>query len=71
MPVGGSQVGPQEAVTLAPLIYPSNSFWSVERPQLVQCCGSVPMERNLLISTELHSHTVRLRRTDAGAAARC
>ena len=75
MPVGGShgviQVAPQEAVTLTPLIYPANSCWSVGRPQLIRCCGSVPIEFTLLGSTQLHSCTVLSRRTNAGAAGGC
>jgi len=68
------QVAPQEAVTLTPLIYPANSFWSVGQPQLIWCCGSVPMNHTLQGSTQLHSRTVRSRRTvlsrrtNAGAA---
>jgi len=71
MPVGGSQVAPQEAVTLTPLIYPANSFWSVGRLQLIRCCGSVPMDLTLLGSTQLHSRTVLSCRTNAGAAGGC
>jgi len=65
---GVIQVAPQEAVTLTPLIYPANSFWSVGRPQHIRCCGSVPMDLILLGSTQLHSRTVLSRRTNAGAA---
>jgi len=65
------QVAPQEAVTLTALIYPVNSFWSVGRPQLIPCCGSVPIDLTLLGSTQLHSRIVLSRRTNAGAAGGC
>ena len=55
---GVIQVAPQEAVTLTPLIYLANSFWSVGRPQLIPCCGSVPIDLTLLGSTQLYSRTV-------------
>jgi len=61
----------QVAVTLTSLIYPANSFWSVGRPQLIRCCGSVPMDHTLLRSTRLYSRTVLSRYTDAGAAGGC
>jgi len=56
---GVIQVAPQEAVTLPTLIYPANSFWSVGRPHLIGCCGSVPMDLTLLGSIQPHSSTVR------------
>jgi len=68
---GVIQVAPQEAVTLTPLISPANSFWSVGRPQLIWCCGSIPIDLILLGSTQLHSRTVLARRTNAGAAGGC
>ena len=68
---GVIQVAPQEAVTLTPLIYHANSFWSVGRPQLIPCCGSVPIDLTLLGSTQLYSRTVLLRRTNARAAECC
>jgi len=37
---GVIQVAPQEAVTLTPLIYPANSFWSVGWPQLIGVVGA-------------------------------
>jgi len=57
----------EEVVTLTPLIYPANSFWSVGRPQLIWCCGRVPMDLMLLRSAQLHSCTVLSRHTKAGA----
>jgi len=68
---GVIQVAPQEAVTLTPLIYPVNSFWSVGRPQLIWCCGSIPMDLTLLGSIQLHSRTVLSRRTNAEAEGAC
>jgi len=65
------QVAPQEVVTLTPLIYPANSFWPVGGPQLILCCGSVPMDLTLLGSTQLDSRTVLSRRTNPGAAGGC
>jgi len=61
----------EEVVTLTPLIYTANSFWSVGQPQLIQRCGSVSMDLTLLVSTQPHSHTVLLRHTNAGATGRC
>jgi len=68
---GVIQVVPQEVVTLTPLIYPANRFWSVGRPQLIRWCGSVPMDLTLLGSPQLHSRVVLSRRTNAGAAGGC
>jgi len=68
---GGADEKDEEAVTLTPLIYRANSFWSVGRPQLIRCCGSGPMDLTLLGRTQLHSRTVLSRRTNAGAAGGC
>jgi len=68
---GGADEKDDEAVTLTPLIYPGNSFKSVGLPQLIRCCGSVPMDLTLLGSTQLHSRTVLSRRTIAGATWVC
>jgi len=62
---------PQEAVTLTPLIYPENRFWSIGQPQLIQSCESVPMDLALLLSTHLHSRTVLSRCINAEAAGEC
>jgi len=67
----GSQVAPQEVVTLTPLIYPANSFWSVGRPKLMACSGTIPMNLALLGSTQLYSRTVLSCCTKAGAAGGC
>jgi len=37
---GGADEKDEEAVTLTPLIYPANSFWSVRRPQLIRVVGA-------------------------------
>ena len=50
---------------------PANSFWSVGRPHLIGCCGSVPMDLTLLGSIQPHSSTVLPRGTNAGAAGGC
>jgi len=68
---GVIQVAPQEAVTLTPRIYPANSFWSFRWPQLIESCGSVPMDLLLLGSTQLHSRTVLSLRNNGGAAGGC
>jgi len=60
-----------EAVTLTFLIHPANRFWSVGRPQLIPCCGSVPMNLTLLGNSQLQSCTLQSRRTNAGAAGGC
>jgi len=60
--------GSQEAVTLTPLIYPANSFWSVGRPQLIGCCACGPRDHTLLGSTQLRGRKVQSRRTDSGTA---
>jgi len=68
---GGADEKDAEAVTLTPLIYLANSFWSVGLPQLIRCCRSVPMNLTVLGSTQLDSRTVLSRRTNAGAAGGC
>jgi len=65
---GGADEKDDEAVTLTLLIYPANSFWSVGRPQLIQCCESVPMDLTLLESTQLYSRRVLSCRTNVGGA---
>jgi len=68
---GGADEKDEEPVTLTPLIYPANSFWSVGRPQLIRCRESVPMDLTLIGSIQLHNRTVLSRRTNGGAIGGC